>query len=132
MTAAGVVAAAALVVSTEVLDIADERIWGGMHWSALGFAVIEGTLTVFGSVWLLSVAQRRLDRPVRCGAGLARSAYAAFMVQGPVLIGAAVALRPVPVPAEAKALVVAVAGVGGSFVLGWLLISRVPALARIL
>lgn len=49
-----------------------------------------------------------------------------------MLIGLAVALRPVPLIAEAKALVVAVGAVAGSFALGWLLISRVPGVARIL
>jgi hypothetical protein len=96
------------------------------------FAVIETALTVFGSVWLLGVAQRRLDRRIRWGPALARSAYGAFMVQGLVLIGLAVALRAAPLPAEAKAVIVAGGGIAGSFALAWLLISRVPVVARIL
>ena len=47
------------------------------------------------SVWLLGLAQRRLDRrPGKLGRALARSAYGAFMLQGVVLIGLMIALRP--------------------------------------
>jgi acyltransferase-like protein len=128
-TAAGLVAFFAIVVT---LGIDDEQLWGGPYWPALAFASLESVLTVFGPVWLLGVAQRHLNRPLRRGAVLARSAYGAFMVQTPVLIGLAVAMRPMPVPAEAKALIVAAGGVAGSFLLAWQLISRVPIVARIL
>jgi glucans biosynthesis protein C len=63
---------------------------------------------------------------------ISRSAYGAFMLQGLVLIGLAIALRPLPLPAEVKALIVAGSGIAGSFALSWLLISRIPAVARIL
>jgi hypothetical protein len=54
------------------------------------------------------------------------------MVQGLVLIGLAVALRPTPLPAEVKALLVAGFGVVGSFELAWGLIRWVPGLRRVL
>lgn len=63
---------------------------------------------------------------------MSRSAYGAFMVQTPVLIGLAVALCAIALPAEAKALVVATVGVGASFWLSWLLISRLRGVAGIL
>jgi hypothetical protein len=111
-----------------------EEVWaGGWHWEAFAFAALESALAVFGSVWLLGVAQRHLDRQLRwAGPVVSRSAYGAFMLQGLVLIGLAVALRPLPVPAEVKALIVAGGGVAGSFALAWLLISRIPGVARIL
>jgi hypothetical protein len=54
------------------------------------------------------------------------------MLQAPVLIGLAVAVRPLPLPAEVKALIVATGGIAGSFALAWLLVSRVRVAARIL
>ncbi|HSJ46053.1 MAG TPA: acyltransferase [Euzebyales bacterium] len=126
-----VAAMAVFLAVASVLDVMDAAM-GSWHWSAVVFAVIETALTVFGSVWLLGVAQRRLDRRIRWGPVLARRAYGAFMVQGVVLIGLAVALRAAPLPAEAKALIVAGGGIAGSFALAWLLISRVPVVARIL
>jgi hypothetical protein len=96
-----------------------------LHWAPLGLAALEGPLAVGATVWLLGAAQRRLDRPPgRRGRALARSAYAAFILQGPVLIGLALALRPVDVPAEVKALAVACTGVAASFALAWLLVTR--------
>ena len=41
----------------------------GLHWAPLTLAAIEGPLAVGASVWLLGLAQRRLDRrsrPARC------------------------------------------------------------------
>lgn len=103
-----------------------------MHWAPLGLAAIEGPLAVGASVWLLAFAQRHLDRPPdRRTRALSRSAYAAFILQAPVLIGLALALRPLDVPAEIKAVGVAAAAVGASFTLAWLLIRRTP-LGRIL
>ena len=57
--------------------------------------------------------------------------YAAFMLQGPVLVGLALALRPTGLPAEAKAILVAVLGIAVSFGLAWPLVTRTP-LGRIL
>jgi hypothetical protein len=42
-----------------------------------------------------------------------------------------IGLRPIDLPAEAKALVVASAGVAGSFALAWMLVHRTP-LRRVL
>ena len=86
---------------------------------------------MFGSIWLLDVAQRRLNRWTPHGPPLARSAYPAFILQGPVLIGLAVAVRPLPADAEVKATVVAVGGLALSFWLGGLIVSRLSPAARV-
>lgn len=93
-----------------------------MHWAPLVLSAIEGPLAVGASVWLLGTAQRRFDRSTR--PALARSAYGAFILQGPVLIGIALALRPLDLPAEIKALIVACAGIVAAFAAAWLLVSR--------
>jgi hypothetical protein len=130
LVAAGVLGVTAAVALGSGVPLED--FGGGMHWPALVLALGMGVLTVFGPVWLLSLAQRRLDRPFPHGAGLARAGYGAFVLQGIPLLGVAVALRPVPLPAEVKALVVAVLSVAGSFALSWVLINRVPLLRRVL
>jgi Acyltransferase family len=127
------VAIGALLVSSGVLGIDQEQLTGGWRWPALAFAACESAIAVFGAVWLLGVAQRHLDRSLPLvGPAACRSAYGAFMLQGPVLIGCALALRPVPLPAEVKALLVGTAAVAGSFALTWLLIRRVPMVGRVL
>jgi hypothetical protein len=113
--------------------IAEETWGGGWNGYALVFAALESALTVFGPVWLLAVAQRHLDRRVRlAGPATRRSAYGAFILQSAVLIGVAMAMRPLALPAEAKAVLLAVAGVAASFGIAWLLISRIPGVARFL
>jgi hypothetical protein len=131
VSAAAFVAALGLAGTGGALD---QSTWaGGWHWPAFVFAVGGSALAVFEPVWLLAEAQRHLDRPLRwVPPALSRSAYGAFILQGFVLIGLSVALRPVGLPAEVKALLVAVGGVAGSFALAWLLVSRVPVMSRIL
>ena len=99
----------------------------GVHWAPVLLALIEGPIAVGASVWLLALAQRHLDRrPGPFLQAMARSAYAAFVVQGVVLIALMVAMRPIAVPAEIKALTVAGLGVLGSFAVAWLLVSGTP------
>ena len=105
--------------------------FGVRLWQALLFAVVEAVLVVGGSVWLLGWAQRRLSRDGPLAAALARGAFAAFLIQGPVLILLAVAARPLPFPAEAKAFLVAATAIAVSFGAGWLLTTR-TRLARFL
>ncbi|MEV0283568.1 MULTISPECIES: acyltransferase [unclassified Kribbella] len=131
LTLAGVVAMAALLATVSAGRPVDE-VLGGWHWPAAVFAVVDAVLTVFGSVWLLSVAQHRLNRPYRWGQRLSRSAYGAFMLQTLFLLGLALALRPLDLPAEAKALIVALGAVTGSYLAAWFLISRAPGVAKVL
>jgi hypothetical protein len=122
---------AMLLMAVGALDRVDDAL-GGWHWPSAIFVLVEALLTVFGSVWLLRAAQRRLSRQYRRGPVLSRSAYAAFVLQTAALLALAMALRPLDVPAEVKALVVAFGGVAASFGAGWLLVSKVPGLSRIL
>jgi fucose 4-O-acetylase-like acetyltransferase len=104
----------------------------GIHWAPLVLAAVEGPLAVGASVWLLAVAQARLDRrPGRLGRALSRSAYAAFLSQGVVLLALMIALRPLALDAEVKALAAGGLGAAGSFALAWLAVSR-TSLGRVL
>ena len=72
---------------------------GGWTWQAIYAAAVESVLVVNGSLWLLGTAQRRLGTRRPVAAAAERAAFAAYIVQGPVLLGLAVALRAMPVPA---------------------------------
>jgi hypothetical protein len=115
-----------------VLDLATnaEPFLGGWRWQAFALATVEGVLVVAGSLWLIGLAQRRLTGQGPFTQGLARSAYVAFVVQGPILLSLATALRPLPLPAEVKAPVVGAGAVAVSFAIGWVVTSRRGASAR--
>lgn len=127
---AGVAVIGALAAVAAVAGVPAADFLGGPHWASLVTAGAEGLLTVTVPVWLLGMAQRHLDR-YRNAERAARTAYAAFLLQGHVLIGLAVALRPVDAPAEIKAAVVAATGVPLCFALGAVLTNR-TILARVL
>ena len=131
LTGIGVVAMTALLYVTGSRDVVDDM-FGGWTWYAVAFACIEAVLVVFGPVWLLDLSRRRLARPLPWGEQLGRSAYGAFMLQTVFLLGLAVALRPLALPAEAKAVLVAAGAVWASFGAAWLLIDKVPGVAKVL
>lgn len=115
-----------VAVALGVSDLAGQAgpFLGGWRWQALLFAVVEAVLVVGGSVWLLGWAQRRLTRDGPLATALSRGAFAAFFIQGPVLIVLAVAARPLPFPAEVKAFLVAAAAIAVSFGAGWALTTK--------
>ncbi|HEX6579880.1 MAG TPA: acyltransferase [Actinomycetota bacterium] len=120
-------ATVALIVafaSTQDPDRSVEAFGGGWRWEALVLATIGGAMSVAASIWVLAFAQRRWGRAGRTARAMGRSAYAAFMLQGLPLIVAALSIRSFEMPLEVKALLVAAAGIAGSFALGWTLVTR--------
>ncbi len=123
------VAALALGV-TEVASGVDEFL-GGWHWQAALTAAVEGVLVVFGSVWLLGLAQRHFTWNGALATACARGAFPAFVVQGPVLLLVAVAQRPLGLPAEVKGPLLVVVALATSFWLGKLLTARTTRTAQV-
>ncbi|PXY27735.1 hypothetical protein BAY60_15225 [Prauserella muralis] len=117
-----------LALAAGITDVAAsaEAFLGGWHWQALLLATIEAVLVVAGSVWLLGFAQRAFTTPGPLARAATRSSFAAFVLQGPVLLALAVAARPLPWPAEVKAPLLLVCGIVGCFALGRLLVTRTP------
>jgi MFS family permease len=62
VTLVAVGAAAAFAASAVALGVVGDQLWGGWHWPAFVFTAGESTLSVSGPVWLLGVAQQRLNR----------------------------------------------------------------------
>ena len=130
----GFVLIATLLVAPAVIVLAGVRDFsrdgtaflGGWHWQALVLAAVEGALVVAGSVWLLAQAQRLLTFHGRLASACQRAAYAAFLLQAPVLLSLEIALRAAPLTALAKTGLVASLGVAASFSLGWLLVEKTP------
>lgn len=121
-----VAALAAVILSTEPLGLTEDAWFGGWGLPALLSGLLEGVIAVAAPVWVLSFAQRRLNGSGPLRRAMARSSYAAFMLQGPVLVACALVLRRAPLPGDAKAFIVAALGIAGSFALAWPLVTRTP------
>ena len=109
-----------------LLGSVGEETWGGgWHWDAVAFADFESTLAVFGSVWILGVAQRRLNRGFRrallsIGALAARLCSRAWSCSSSLSSCDHSMVRQ-----RSRDLIVAAGGVAGSFALAWLRIRRI-------
>jgi Acyltransferase family len=127
-TAATLVLLPVVALAAGVRDVARDAApyLGGPHPQALATAVAEAILVVAGSVWLVGLAERHARAPRRRRAGWARGAYLAFVVQGPVLMVLATALRPFGLPAEVKGPLVAAGAIVACFWLGRHLPRRLP------
>lgn len=117
----------AFAASSESLD----PFSGGWSWQAAVVAVAEGVIAVALAVWLLARFRARQDTagPVARIAG--RAAFGAYVLQAPVLVTLAVALRDAGIAPEVKFLVVAPLGLILSFALAWAM-TRVPGIRRVL
>jgi fucose 4-O-acetylase-like acetyltransferase len=125
-TLVGILLSVAMVVSTAPLGLTEEDVYGGWHYPAFLGAMVAGCVAVTAPIWVLSFAQRHLNGTGRLRAAMARCSYLAFMLQGPVLVGLALAFRPLDLTGDVKALLVATLGIAGSFVLAWPIVTRTP------
>lgn len=98
-----------------VLSDGPEPFKGGWHWEAAGLALFEGAFSVSAAVIVADRFRRRHAAQHRLGRRLARSAYGAFVAQGPVLVLIALAIRNVDVPGDIKFLLLAATAVICSF-----------------
>lgn len=114
----------ALLVGVDNLAADAEPFLGGWAWQAMLMPAFEALLVVFGSIWLLGFAQRTFSATGQWITVAIRGSFAAFVLQGPVLIALALAVRPLPAPAEVKAPVVAALGILACFWFGWVLVTR--------
>ena len=130
-TLAATLVVATAVVTAEPLGLDEDAFFGGWRLTALLAAMAEGVIAVSAPIWVLAFAQRHLNGSGRLRRAMARSSYMAFMLQGPVLVALALALRPIDLTGDVKALLVATLGVVGSFALAWPLVTQTP-LRRIL
>lgn len=117
--ALGVVLAALVGAGIAITDDPDPFL-GGLRFEATLIPLIEATLALGMSLWLIDWFRRRTNRAGALVGGLGRASFAAYLLHVPITILLATALREVVVPAELKFLSVFTLGVVASFGLGWL------------
>jgi glucan biosynthesis protein C len=129
---AAVVALAALLLAGGFTDGEAERnlYAGGWHWQAAGTSLVEGALAATLPLFLIGWFRVHGSRQGRLLRRMAPSAYAAFVLHPPLVVGLALTLHRVALPAEAKFASVLVGAVAGSFAITALAM-RIPAVGRI-
>jgi glucans biosynthesis protein C len=104
---------------------------GGWHRESLVACAIEGALAVVGPFWLLGYFRRHVNSMFPMGKQLIRSYYGAYVIQAPLVMGLALALRALAIPTELKFLVVAPLSIVAAFTLAYYFV-QLPGVNRIL
>jgi glucans biosynthesis protein C len=130
---AAVVGLAALLLVGGFTEGAAERdlYAGGWHWQAAGTSLVEGALAATLPLFLIGWFRAHGSRQGPLLRRMAPSAYGAFVIHPPVVVGLALALHRVALPAEAKFVLVGVGAVAGSFAITGLAM-RIPGIAPII
>ncbi len=127
----GAVGTCVLVVATAAATGIDiDRFGGGGGALSAIIAVLEATLVVAMSLWIVATFRRRVHGQGRLMSAAGRAAFAAFLVHQVVLVWLVLASHQVGWPPEAEYLLVATVGVVMSFAVAAALV-RVPGVRRI-
>jgi glucan biosynthesis protein C len=121
--------AVAVLAILILLSPGPEPFRGGWHWEAAGLALCEAVFSVSMSVVVLEWFRRRHARQGALGRMLAPAAYGAFVLQGPVLVLLALALRPSGLWGDVQFLVLALTATVACFGLA-LVASRARGVGR--
>jgi glucans biosynthesis protein C len=104
---------------------------GGWHWQAAGTSLVEGALAATLPLFLIGWFRVHCSRQGRLLRRMTPSAYGAFVIHPPVVVGLALALHRVAIPAELKFALALVAAVGGSFAITAMAM-RIPRVGRVI
>lgn len=104
---------------------------GGWHWQALANALWESFMCLSMCIGVIYLFRRRADRQGPLAGTLSRSAYAAYLMQGPLITLLALAARDIALYPLLKFVVVAAVTISLCFALGYV-IRKVPYVDRVL
>ena len=113
-------ALAALVGALLAVTDDPDPFLGGLRPEAMLVPLIEATLALGMSLWMVDWFRRRWNHSGPLVQGLGQSSFGAYLVHAPVCVALAIALQAVAVPAEVKFLTVFALSAVASFGLGWL------------
>jgi glucans biosynthesis protein C len=99
--ATGLVALTVLAASALATDRGD-AVAGGWTWQSAALALLEGSVAVGLSLWVLAWLRRRWDRRGPLARRVGRGSYAAYVLHPPVLVLASMATRPLPLARRAS------------------------------
>jgi glucans biosynthesis protein C len=103
---------------------------GGWHWQSAALAAWESFFCVAFSIGLITWYRERFNVRNRVTGLLANTSFGIYVFHAPLLVGAAMLMRPVSVGPLTKWLVIAAAAWTASLAVAWL-VRRIPAVGRL-
>lgn len=125
------VATVTLFAVLEAGDRAEAVLNEAAGWPTLLFALLDGTVAVSLTVWLVAWFRARWTTHGRLVGKAARGSYATYLVHPVVLTAVMVLLAPVGLAPEVKFVLVSASGVAACYAVGYGL-TRVPGLSAVL
>jgi surface polysaccharide O-acyltransferase-like enzyme len=104
----------------------------GLAWQALAYALWEQVTAVVFSVALLLFARRRMHSPGPVLRLASRNAYVIYVFHAPAIVWIAYAGLSLHLPPAVKWVMLVVAGVAVTVLLGELVLKRIPGVRRVM
>jgi len=104
----------------------------GLAWQALAYALWEQATAVVFSMALLLFARRRMHSPGPVLRLASRNAYVIYVFHAPAIVWIAYAWLRLQLPPAVKWVMLVVAGVAATVLLGELVLKRIPGVRRVM
>jgi glucan biosynthesis protein C len=121
-----------LLVAGGALENGLDAYTTGLRWQALAYALWEQATAVVFSMALLLFARRRLQSPGPVLRVASRNAYVVYVLHAPVIVWIAYAWLRLSLPPAVKWVMLVIAGVAATVLLGELVLKRIPGVRRVL
>jgi len=121
-----------LLVAGGAFDNGLDAYTTGLRWQALAYALWEQVTAVVFSMALLLFARRRLNSPGPALRVASRNAYVIYVFHAPAIVWIAYAWLGLQLPPAVKWVMLVVAGVAATVLLGELVLKRIPGVRRIM
>ncbi len=121
-----------LLVAGGAFDNGLDAYTTGLRWQALAYALWEQVTAVVFSMALLLFARRRLNAPGPVLRLASRNAYVIYVFHAPAIVWIACAGLTLHLPPAVKWVMLVVAGVAVTVLLGELVLKRIPGVRRVM
>jgi glucan biosynthesis protein C len=121
-----------LLVAGGAFDNGLDAYTTGLRWQALAYALWEQATAVVFSMSLLLFARRRLNTPGSVLRVASRNAYVVYVFHAPVIVWIAYAWLRLQLPPAVKWVMLTIAGVAVTVLLGELMLKRIPGVRRVM
>jgi surface polysaccharide O-acyltransferase-like enzyme len=107
-------------------------LYGGFTWQSAAYCLWESAVAIALDIGLIVVFREKLNRQSKFIKTLSDNSFAVYVFHTPIIIGAALLLRPLALPPAAKFAVMVIVCLPLVFLAAHFIVRRIPLLKKIM